>query len=332
MGIKVEICREARQKYGWEMPSKQLARIVYKENPLSFTDVENARNIIRYIEGKVGVRSAKNKTINKMETRSYNPYNLPTSYAESREPFKLPLACNNILMISDLHVPYHNIEAVSLAIKYGEDNKINTIFINGDLMDFHRISKFQHDPRKRSIKDEFDACRALLEKLREVFPQAEIYWLKGNHDVRYEVWLMSKCVEIFDDPYYQLENRLRLNELRIKLLDDKQLIKMGNLNVTHGHHVFKGVFTPVNPARGAYMRAKKSIICGHLHRPSTHTEVDIDGNITVCHTTGCLCELRPDYSPLVANSMHGFAHITTEINGDYLVKNYQIVEGKIYNA
>lgn len=331
MSLKTKICREAREKYGWEMPSKQLSRIIFKENPLVFKDEENVRWCVRYIEGKTG-DADRQKKIKKMPNRPLNPYNLPTSYAEERNHFKLPLACNNILLISDLHIPYHSIASISLAMKYGQENKVNTIFINGDLMDFHRISKFQYDPRKRSVKEEFDACRELLQILRNVFPSAEIYWLKGNHDVRYEHWLMSKCVEIFDDPYYQLENRLRLNELKIKLIDDKTLVKIGKLNVTHGHHVFKGVFTPVNPARGAYMRAKKSIICGHLHRPSTHTEVDIDGSVTVCHTTGCLCELRPDYSPLVANSMHGFAHITTEKNGDYLVRNYQILEGKIYNA
>jgi predicted phosphodiesterase len=332
MGVKVEICRKAREEFGWEIPTRQLARIVYEKNKLAFNDYEDVRCRLRYIEGKKGLTQRKSiKTIH-METRPLNPYNLPTSYADDRKPFKLPLACDNILLISDLHIPYHNVKAISLAINYGVENNVNTIFINGDLMDFYKISRFQHDPRKRSIKEEFDACRLLLERLRDVFPKAEIYWLKGNHDMRYEHWLMSKCIEIFDDPYYQLENRLMLNDLRIKLLDDKVLVKIGKLNVTHGHHVFKGVFTPVNPARGAYMRAKKSVICGHLHRPSTHSEVDIDNGVTTCYTTGCLCELRPDYSPLVANSMHGFAHITTKKNGNYLVRNFQIIEGNIYNA
>jgi len=324
-----DLAAQYREKYGWEMPTLALARILYRDNNLRFTNLDAARGTLRSLEGKLGKKSEKYK-IKTVAERPKNPYNLPKSYANDRKPFKLPLACNNILMISDPHFPYHNIEAISVAIKYGLENKVNTIFINGDLIDCHAVSKFEKDPKKRSIKEEFKATKEFLVQLRALFPDAEIYWLKGNHCIRWERFLLAKAPEIFDDPYFHLEQRLRLHEERIKIIDDKVLVKIGKLNVSHGHHVFKGFFTPVNPARGAYMKAKASIICGHLHRPSYHSEVDIDGKVIGCWTLGCLCELKPDYSPLVANSMHGFAHITTELNGDYKVRNYQIINGKIH--
>lgn len=314
------------------MPTKKLARIIYADNNLTFINLESPYSLLRYIEGKSGAKQRKkvqNTKFYMAESRSYNPYKLPESYEEKRDPFILPTSCNNILLISDLHIPYHNIEAVTIALDYGKKEKVNTIFINGDLIDNHQISKFESDPKKRSVKQEFDATREFLVQLRKAFPKALIYWLKGNHCIRWEKFLYSKVREIWNDDYFFLEERLKLNSVKVKILDDKVLVKAGKLSITHGHHIFKGAFTPVNPSRGAFLRAKQSLIVGHLHRPSHHPETDLDGKIISCWSTGCLCELRADYSPLVGNTMHGFAHIQIAKDGDYTVKNYSIIKGKL---
>ena len=255
---------------------------------------------------------------------------MPQSYQEKREPFKLPLACNNILLISDLHIPYHDIDAITIALSYGKEHKVNTIFINGDLIDNSQVSRFEKDMKKRSVKQEFDATKEFLVQLRNLFPVASIYWLKGNHCIRWEKFLEQKVREIWDDSYFHLEERLQLNEQKIQILDDTILVKAGKLSITHGHHIFKGIFVPVSPARGAFLRAKQSVIVGHLHRASYHSEMDLDGNVVGCWSTGSLCELRPSYSPLVSNAQHGFAHILVDNNGDFTVKNYQIIKGKIH--
>ena len=326
---KTQVCREYLKKYP-NYPNLKLARIVYSENNLLFKDVEQARSMIRILTGNNGKKS---RTYDKRfvtEPKPINPYNLPESYEEKREAFILPKSCNNILLISDLHIPYHNIQAVTIALDYGKQNNVNTIFINGDLIDNHQVSRFETDPKKRSVKQEFDATKQFLVSLRAAFPDAAIYWLKGNHCIRWEKFLLMKVREIWDDEYFQLEERLQLNSVKVKILDDKTLVKAGKLSITHGHHIFKGVFTPVNPSRGAFLRAKQSLIVGHLHRASHHPEVDLDGKIISCWSTGCLCELKPNYSPMVSNSQHGFAHIMVEKNGDYTVKNYQIVNGKLH--
>lgn len=332
-GMTSKKAREAREKHGMGMPTKALARILYKENSLLYKDEEHARKALLYIEGKSGGK--KRKCVSKTEffnpeKRPYNPYSLPESHQEKREPFRLPLSCNNVLMISDLHIPYHDIDAITIALDYGKKHKVNTIYINGDLIDNAMVSKFEKDLRKRSVKQEFDATKQFLVSLRKAFPKASIYWAKGNHCVRWEKFLMQKVQEIWDDPYFRLEERLKLNEERITLIDDSILVKIGKLTVAHGHHIFKGIFSPVSPARGAFMKAKQSIIVGHLHRASHHPEITADGDVISCWSTACLCELRTNYSPQVSNSQHGFAHITVEKNGDYSVKNYQIIKGKIH--
>lgn len=325
---KTAIARKYREEYGIEMPTLKLARIMYGKEKLTFKDVEECRTFLRAIEGKSWGKKPPNTL--KVENRPKNPYNLPESYQEKREPLQLPLTCNNILLISDLHIPYHDIDAITIALEYGVREQVNTIVLLGDVMDFHKASKFQPDPKKRNIKEEFDATKQFFRVLRHVFPTQEIYWLKGNHDIRYERYLLQKAQEIWDDPYYHLEERLQLNEEKIHLIDDKVLMKAGKLNMTHGHHIFKGIFTPVSPARGAWMKSKENIIVGHLHRSSHHVEVDINGQVTAAWSLGCLAEIKPDYSPLISNSQHGFAHVLVEPNGDFSVKNFSIINGKLH--
>jgi len=332
MAQKSDVAREYRKQFP-DMPTLKLARIVYAKNNILYKDVEDTRTSLRHIEGKSGKIRKKqlaDKSLVKEEARPKNPYNLPESHQEERKPFKLPIGCNNILLISDLHIPYHDINAITLALDYGVKHEVNTIFINGDLIDNHQVSKFESDPRKRSVKQEFDATKQFLRSLRATFPTASIYWLKGNHCIRWEKFLLMKVREIWDDDYFFLEERLKLNEEKVVLLDDKILVKAGKLSISHGHHIFKGIFSPVSPARGAYMKAKQSIIVGHLHRASHHPEVNLDGDVVSCWSTGCLCELRPSYSPLVSNSQHGFAHIVIEKTGNYTVKNFQIINGNIH--
>jgi predicted phosphodiesterase len=324
---KIEIVRPYLEKFP-DHGDLTLAKLIYNKNPLAFINVENCRDAVRRMRGHKGA-TAKDKSFFKPITHDTNPYKLPDSEEKIREPFILPKACNNILLISDLHIPYHSIDAITAALNYGKKEGINTVVINGDLIDFYGCSRFEKDPRKRSVKFEFDSTKAFLVALRKTFPNAQIYWLKGNHDVRYEHYLMAKAPEIFDDPYFAMEERLRLNEEQIHLIGDKTLVKAGKLFIHHGHLFFRGFIAPVNSARGLFLRAKQSMICGHVHKISEHTETNLNGELITCWSTGSLCELSPDYAPYATNYAHGFAHIETEDNGNYSVHNYRIYKGKI---
>ena len=329
---KHEIIREYLKRFP-DHADLTMAKKLFADHPLVWKNVETVRSAIRGIKGKKPKQPGRGEYLDKSlyvaKTFNYNPYKLPDSEEKIREPYILPVADNNILLISDLHIPYHNIQAITLALDYGKEQKVNTIIINGDLMDFYQMSRFEKDPRKRSIKFEFDSTKAFLVILRDAFPDARIYWLKGNHDVRYEHWLMAKAPEVFDDPYYQLEERLKLNEQRIHLIGDKILVKAGKLHIHHGHLFFRGFIAPVNSARGLYLKAKESTICGHVHKCSEHSESNLSGDLITCWTTGCLAELSPDYSPFANNYSHGFAHIRVDEHRNYSVRNFRITHGKI---
>lgn len=318
--------------------TRTLARLLYKENIELYKNYDSARAFIKVIRGKHG-KHHREKTINKSlyenEYKSshngiINPYNFPESYEIKRDPFVLPKANKNILVISDLHIPYHNIKAITLAFDYGKKEKVDTIIINGDLLDFYQLSRFHKDPRKRKVSEELEAARQFLQVLRFHFKNANIYYLLGNHDVRYQMWLESKAVELLGCEEFELGSLLRLGELGIQIIDDKTLIKAGKLIITHGHLIIRGVFAPVNAARGAYMRAKQSILIGHTHKISEHTETNMDKDITTTWSAGCLCELSPDYNPFANGYAHGFAHVkVTDNMGGFSVKNIRIYNGQI---
>jgi len=301
-----------------------IAKKAYKENVLMWNNLESARSCVRMVRGKMGLYSAKDKSLYTQKTYDTNPYKLPDTEEKIREPYILPKADNNILLISDLHIPYHNISAITAALKYGEEAKVNTIIINGDLIDFYQMSRFERDPRKRSAKFEFDTTKAFLVILRATFPDARIYWVKGNHDVRYEHWLMAKAPEVFDDPYYKLEERLRLNEEKIHLINDKTIIKAGKLNIHHGHLFFRGFGSPISPAKTVYDKSFEDTICSHVHKKTEFSKVSLSGKLITCYTTGCLCELSPDYAPFGNSYVHGFAHIKVKDSGDFDLKNITI--------
>jgi predicted phosphodiesterase len=316
-------------------PSLSLARKIYQEHSADFKNVEEVRSFVRVYRGVSGKVSRK-KIIDKsnfIEPFKFakNPYNLPRSYKEEAKVFTLPKDCNNVLVLSDLHIPYHDYQALNCAIKYGKENDINCIFINGDLMDFYQISRFTNRTRKRSVKAELEACKTFLGVLNREFPNIPIFFLQGNHDIRLEMYLATKAPELLDMEEFKLEILLEAEKYGMKVFDENTLVKMGKLNVTHGHLLIRGIIAPVNSARGAFLKAKASTLIGHVHKISTHSESTITGKVITCYSTGCLCELNPLYSPFGNNYTHGFCHVQIQPNGHYHVKNIQIIDGEIIN-
>ncbi len=313
-------------------PSLTLAKKIYAENSAEFNDVEHARKVISYHRGLRGKKSrnVKNKKLHvKIGTFTNNPFRLPKSSARKQKVFYLPKECDNILFISDLHIPYHDNEAITVALKYGKENKINCIFINGDILDFYQISKYTNVERKRSVKDELQTAREFLNVLKRLFPRVPIYFLLGNHDNRLEMYLAVKAPEVLDMDEFKLEVLLNASDYGMTVIKDTTLVRIGKLAVTHGHLLIRGIFAPVNAARGAFLRAKASVIISHVHKVSTHSEKTITNKVITTYSTGCLCELNPDYNPFGNNFSHGFAHITIQPNGYFKVRNLQILDGVI---
>lgn len=326
--IKEKIVKEYLAKFP-NTPSLTLAKKIYKENKESFKSVDLVRSAIRRHRGQFGDWSRKHikdKTFFK-EAGERNPFTMPESHAESFEPFII--SQSKILILSDLHFPYQNNEAIELAIAYGKRKGVNTILINGDMLDMPQHSRHERDWRNRSTKHEFDCVRQFLNYLRQEFPTQRIIFKQGNHDERWEKWLYVKAPEIFDDEYFHLPQRLGFLDLRIEEVKDKRPIKIGKLTVLHGHEL-SGGSGGVNPARATFLKTLDSVLVGHYHKTSQHTEASMYGDIYSVNSVGCLCGMNPQYMPINKWNL-GFAYVEHEIkSGDYELHNLKIINGKVY--
>jgi predicted phosphodiesterase len=169
-----------------------------------------------------------NSLLAELAPETSNPLDLPPSQESDYKPFKLPTNHNDILLLSDIHVPYHNIQALTLALKYGLEHEVNTILLNGDIIDFYAISRFEKDPRKRNFGHEVLMTRQFLATLRKLFPNAAIYYKCGNHDVRYDHYIMRNAPDLLGMDEFNFESLMKLDELNITFIPDKQIIHAGN--------------------------------------------------------------------------------------------------------
>jgi predicted phosphodiesterase len=326
-----QIAREYRTKYP-DYPTKKLARIMYAENNLAFKNEEVARTCLRYIEGKQGSAYKKyalsvSPDLVKDEARPKNPYHLPTSDETIFEPFVFK-GHKKILILSDIHVPYHSIDAITAAIQYAKKTKPDALLLNGDTIDCHRLSRFIKDPKKRNFKLELDTFKALFDVFEKEL-KCKIYFKIGNHEERYEHFLYEKAGELVGIEEFEFENIIKARARGIEIIGDKRPMKLNNLWGIHGHEYVGGISAPVNPARGLFLKAKVSTFQGHNHQTSEHTEPTLTGKMVTTWSLGCLSELHPAYMPLNKWN-HGFAEVDLDPNGeDFEFNNKRIFKGKI---
>lgn len=313
------------------MPTRTLARLLYEQNKLDFTKY-GARGIIQKIRGEAKKGNFEftkhlNTSNKQKKDRMKKKFLLPESDYKKIEPFKIPKLNNRILVLNDIHLPYQDNKALEMAINYGIEQKANAVYLNGDTMDFYQASRYIKDRRLRDLSGELEIGREFLKTLKETF-NCPIYYKIGNHEERWENYLKTKAPELLGIADFELKNLLRFGQYGVQEIKGKQIAYAGKLALLHGHEFGHSVFSPVNPARGLYLRAKDSSAIGHHHQTSEHTEKSLNGDIVKTWSMGCLCGLSPEYYPYNKWN-HGFAFVTVFDKGDYEIDNLSIINGKI---
>ena len=306
-----------------KMSKSAIVRYLLETYPAMFDDYENTRSIVRKVTGAQGESRLKYKVVDHkpdIETQ----FNLAKSKGEKRKFVELPKECHNILVISDIHFPNHDVKALGKALEYGKANNINCIVINGDLLDNEPFTNHDAPPPNTSdVRDWFQMTEDFLDMLISEF-KCPIYYIEGNHDNWYMRYLMKKAPVLFNDQYYTLSARLKLREKGIVWIPQTSVLMIGKLPVTHGHMIIKGFFSPVNPAKGVYNKIKGSMLIGHCHTTSEHSESNLQGDLNTTYSVACLCTLAPNYDPFNCKHNLGFARVIVQENGNYRVENKRI--------
>jgi predicted phosphodiesterase len=310
---------------------RSLGKLLFDRHPLRFRDAEAARETIRRYTGTSGYIADKSKITHITNYSKENPFGLAESKAKVKQIKKIDLTSTEILWLSDIHFPNHDSQALTLALQYGIDHKVNCIILGGDILDNEPFTNhLAPPPSKDDVRNWFEMVDSFLLMLRDKFANCQIIWIEGNHDNWYKRYLMSKAPMLFHDEYYDIRNRLKLDDKKIVWYDQNVILMAGKLQLLHGHTLIRGFFSPVNAARGLFLRAKSSTLIGHVHSTSEHSESNIAGEIVTCYSTGCLCTLAPDYDPHNTKHNQGFAHIKVGVKGHFRVLNKRIIKGEVY--
>lgn len=309
---------------------RALARKLYNENVELFSNYEDARRLVRVVRGCAGTKY-RNSRRNKQEFFCSDPsgrFRMPESESVEFVPYIMPDDCRKSLVLSDIHFPYHSVSAVECSLEHGYKNGVDSIILNGDIMDYYQMSYFMKDPRKRDIQFELDMIKEFFAMLRKEFGDIKIVYKIGNHEERYEKYIMQKAPELLNVEMFGIENMLDTEKYNIDLVKNNRIIKAGKLNIVHGHEFGRSIFNPVNAARGMYLRGRDNIICGHYHQTSEHNEPNINGEYIACWATGCLCDMHPEYRP-INKWNQGFATVSVHDGGLFTVNNLKILNGRI---
>lgn len=323
-----------RQYPNW--PNYRLAKWLHAKHPKLFANDNAARMALGWHLGKRGPVSrhyAKAKGTLRQHGTQSDRTPIPPSLAQPWEPFILD--ARRTLSISDLHFPFHDPVALEIALAYGEEFQPDAILINGDLVDFEDISKFDRSGSGPTTDEELATTKQGLQHIRERFPHADLYFKFGNHDERWLRYFLRRAPEVLAksptltaaiDQVWQ--DAIGLKDFGVTVISDGRPVMCGKLPVLHGHEPQKGFTAPVNPARGVFLKLLASCLVAHHHRQSEHDEMPFGGEVISCRSQACLCDLRQKYAR-INKWQHGFATIEVDNDGSYELELKKIVKGRV---
>jgi predicted phosphodiesterase len=319
---KADLIIEAIEFVEGKGGKRTAGRYLHQKYPLQFPNIESGRKAVAYYCGAGGEHNRK-MLINK--EYMYKLSDLPKSQAENWTPYILDHKKHqDVLILSDIHFPYHTEAALDAAINEGIKNKCKLVILNGDTLDMFQMSVYDKRPDKPAISLEFEMARNFIELMRKTFKN--ILFKVGNHEERWEKFLMRNPA-IFSVPEFQLQTVLQLKDE--EYVTDKRVIKAGKLNILHGHEFGGFMSNPVSFARTISLKTGESTIAGHCHQTSEQPFTRLSGDMITCWSQGSLSELHPQYRP-INQWNHGFSMIHIEKDGVFHVSNKRIKNGKIY--
>ena len=293
-------------------------------SPEHFRKVMRTHNILMRERNKHIAENTPGGKIESFNLSELDDFGIEQSIGKEYTSARLPDHIKKIGILSDIHVPFHSVEAVVCAIKHLRDQNIDCLYLNGDTFDFYSISRHEKEKDLRDFPKEIEMCRNFLQKLRDIFPTIPIYFKAGNHENRYQRYLNEQAEEFAQLHEMQFDKFFRLDVLDFIFVPDWQGMEMGDLLVCHGHELMAG---GMNPSQSTFNKTFCNTLIGHVHR-STST-IKKNGFKQYIHTysTGCLTQLSPKYYPFAQHN-HGMAVVTIE-NGKSKVDNIIIKDGKI---
>lgn len=235
---------------------------------------------------------------------------------------------DRMFIISDIHVPYHNRKATATALEYIKHERPKYVTINGDAIDFYGISRYSRDPkRKLETQNELDEFQCFLADVRKAAPDAQIFFVEGNHEERWNKYLRDHASELEGVKGFSLQEVLGLDKQKITFVPSGFVY--GSCYVIHGDGLFGGKSgLTATKWMEKYMA---SVAVGHIHRLAIVHRRAANKQRLFGVECGTLSSFDPGYEMSgFADWQTGFASLTRYTNGLIVPSIYEIVNNDVY--
>lgn len=187
-----------------------------------------------------------------------------------------------------------------------------------------------------TFKEDVASANGLLDAVMTRCPDADFYYIEGNHERRIENWCVTQALRNGQDAAYLkekfgVEAVLGLGKRGMKHIEQGKkycdlnvpgTIQIGNCYFTHGST------TARRPASVMLARFASNVIFGHVHRIDTVIERLVTKDcISAC--VGCLSQLQPLWrhtDPTLWT--HGYGVQIVSKGGHFLHVTVPIVDGR----
>ncbi len=323
-----KLVRETLQQFPNEA-TRALAKRLLAKYPEVFHSEEQARGAVRNHRGELSHSTMKTPVGQRTKEQARKAMGwaamLPEPSPTGWKWHELPPDVSRWLILADLHIPYHDAAFLRAALSHAAGN-CDGVLLLGDAVDCYQLSSFSRDPRVRPMAGEIDDMNRFLDALAAVDGVKQIVWKGGNHELRVEHYIWQHAAQLTDVPGLTLQGWTKLKERGIPWIPCQEPIRHHQLAILHGHEQGNRFSSPVNPARGLFLRMIECCVAGHEHRSSSHTEVTLLGSVIATWSVGCGCDLHPLYRPLGNRWNHGFCYLNA--GSEWSIENWKMLDGK----
>jgi len=328
MTKRIDLVRETVRRFN-HLPNRTIARhLINTHGDMFDQDLEKARNAVRHVRGVHGQESRKagiNTGNEDLFKSSVEKLKMPETWRKVNVPYQL--RPGSYLVLSDVHVPFHEIKPLEAVLEWGKAEKVTGVLFNGDIWDCAAVSYWP--TARRDFNREIEAFVDYLDIMRREFAGCRMIYKPGNHEYRLPRRFVDKMPELAESPLAAMETVVGFEDRQIEFLDYTQVVMAGKLPIIHGHEV-RNIERMVSPARGLFRRSKTFSACSHCHSTSEYSTRNIHGDLMTCWSFGCLCDLQPDYNPFGNDWNWGAAIVHVEADGNFEVDNRRVMpSGKL---
>jgi hypothetical protein len=220
--------------------------------------------------------------------RSFRAITAPSKIPIKQYPHRVPIEIKDgtILIGSDLHIwPGDASTCLKALKKFIADIRPDATILNGDVMDFPRISRYpQNWESAPDPIQEIEAAQDHLNDLEKANKMGAMkVWTAGNHDMRFESMIANALPQLHGVKGVHLFDHFAIWQKAMSVFINEGV--EGGFTVVK-HRYKSGIYAPRNNA----LNAGCHIVTGHLHHQNVTAVSDYNRFDRYGVDTGCIAE------------------------------------------